>query len=65
MQSTAAIEAQPVQPALEEVKPSGWTLDLYTEAMTGLLSGYGVQAQAINDAIKAGTGFISREEVDR
>lgn len=63
MQSIAAIETQPVQPALDEVEPSGWTLDLYTEAMTGLLSRYGVQAQAINDAIKGGTGFISREEV--
>lgn len=63
MQSIAEIEAQPMETALEEVEPSGWTLDLYTEAMTGLLSRYGVQAQAINQAIKSGTGFVSREEV--
>ncbi len=64
MNSITAIEAQPEQTAVfDEVETSGWTFDSYTEAMTGLLSKYGVQAHAIKSAIEAGTGFISREDV--
>jgi len=65
MNSITAIEAQPTQaaPVFADVETTGWTVDLYTEAMAGLLSKYGVQAHAIKSAIQGGTGFISREEV--
>lgn len=42
---------------------SGWTLDAYHEAMRGLLGKYFAQAQAINEAIKTGSGFVSRDRV--
>ena len=59
----AAIEAHFTAPDLTEVEPSGWTYDLYVEAVSGLLTKHFVQAQAVTEAIKSGTGYISREDV--
>lgn len=56
--STLAADSQ-----LDEVESTGWTLDAYQEAMAGLLGKHFVQANVINEAIKAGTGYVSREDV--
>lgn len=65
--SIATIEAKAGsarRPAeLEEAESTGWTLDAYHEAMAGLLGKHFVQANVINEAIKAGTGYMSREAV--
>jgi len=64
--SIATIEANSAPaPAsqLDEVESTGWTLDAYQEAMVGLLGKHFVQANVINEAIKAGTGYVSREDV--
>jgi hypothetical protein len=63
LKSIAELEAQLHTPDLTEVQSSGWTLDLYHSAMAGLLDRHFVQANAINEAIKAGTGYISRADV--
>jgi hypothetical protein len=63
LHSIAALEAQFGAPDLTDVESTGWTIDLYDEAMSGLLSKHFVQANAINEAIKAGTGYISRADV--
>ena len=50
-------------PDLTEIESTGWSIELYDEAMSGLLDRHFVQANAINEAIKAGTGYISRADV--
>lgn len=61
----SSIGAEPADlvPDVDDVESTGWTLELYTEAMKQLLSKYFVQAQAINEAIKNGTGFVDRATV--
>ena len=53
----------PVLPDLTDVETTGWTLDAYHDAMTGLLGKYQAQAMVIGEAIKNGTGFVPREQV--
>src|SRR3954447_7462216 len=53
----------PVLAPTDEIETSGWTEAAYVEVMEGLLKKYFPQAQAINDAIANGTGFVGRERV--
>lgn len=53
----------PVLAPTDEIETSGWTEAAYVEVMEGLLKKYFPQAQAINEAIANGTGFVSRERV--
>ena len=48
---------------LDDVPSTGWTQEAYLEAMKGLLGKHFVQANVINEAIKTGTGTISRDKV--
>jgi hypothetical protein len=47
----------------EEVEPSGWNKEAYMDVLTKLLSRHHVQVAVIFEAIKTGTGYVSRERV--
>lgn len=47
----------------EEVEPSGWNQDAYLDVLKKLLSKHHVQVAVIFEAIKNGTGYVSRERV--
>ena len=51
----------PVAPV--EVEPSGWTQEAYLDVITKLLRKHHVQVAVIFEAIKNGTGYVSREQV--
>lgn len=51
----------PVTP--EKVEPSGWTQEAYLEVITKLLRKHHVQVAVIFEAIKNGTGYVSRDQV--
>lgn len=53
--------APPAEP--EEVEPSGWNKEAYMDVLTKLLSRHHVQVAVIFDAIKTGTGYVTRERV--
>jgi hypothetical protein len=72
MELTGRIEAQlkghqpaaDTAPAVpEEVEPSGWNKDAYTDVIGKLLSRHHVQVAVIFEAIKNGTGYVTRERV--
>ncbi|MGY2703290.1 hypothetical protein [Nocardioides sp. HB32] len=53
-------------PALEipdEVEPSGWNQEAYHTVIRGLLDRYPAQISVIFEAIKNGTGYVSRDRV--
>lgn len=45
------------------VESTGWTYEAYEQVMAGLLSKSYVQAAAIMEAIKGGTGYVTRDDV--
>lgn len=47
----------------EEVEPSGWTQEAYLNVITRLLRKHHVQVAVIFEAIKNGTGYVSRDQV--
>lgn len=57
----AAADTGPVR--LEEIEPSGWNKDAYLDVLTKLLSRHHVQVAVIFEAIKNGTGYVTRERV--
>lgn len=57
----AGVEAGRQMP--EEVEPSGWNQEAYMDVLTKLLSRHHVQVAVIFDAIKNGTGYVTRERV--
>ena len=67
LDAIASIEAEragaTLTAAVEAEEATGWTLAAYREVMAGLLGKYFAQAKVINEAIKNGTGYVSREEV--
>jgi hypothetical protein len=50
-------------PVPEEIEPSGWNRDAYTDIIGKLLSRHHVQLAVIFEAIKNGTGYVSRDKV--
>lgn len=53
--------ARPAVP--DEVEPSGWNKEAYIDVLTKLLSRHHVQVAVIFEAIKNGTGYVSRDKV--
>lgn len=47
----------------EEIEPSGWTQEAYHEVIKRLLRRNHVQVAVIFEAIKNGTGYVSRDRV--
>jgi hypothetical protein len=47
----------------EEVEPSGWNQEAYHDVIKKLLSRHHVQVAVIFEAIKNGTGYVTREKV--
>lgn len=47
----------------EEVEPSGWNQEAYVDVIKKLLSRHHVQVAVIFEAIKNGTGYVTREKV--
>jgi hypothetical protein len=64
--SAAAVQGTYTPPAPvipEEVEPSGWTQKAYLDVITKLLRKHHVQVAVIFEAIKNGTGYVSRDQV--
>lgn len=59
------LPGQPSEPVVapEEVEPSGWNRKAYMDVLTKLLSRHHVQVAVIFDAIKSGTGYVTRNRV--
>ena len=61
LQGHQAADTAPALP--EEVEQSGWNKEAYTDVLAKLLSRHHVQVAVIFEAIKNGTGYITRERV--
>lgn len=54
---------QPAPTIPDEVEPSGWNQEAYHAVIKGLLSRHPAQISVIFEAIKNGTGYVTRDKV--